>query len=104
MKNIWQKIKKHWGISNDFQVAVILIVFALSGFSTLYIHNKIDNFLGINEDSSLWLKVAVFALLVLPVFNIFLLIWGTLFRQQKFFVKFIKTKIWLLTKGIFFKK
>ena len=104
MKNIWQKIKTHWGITNDFQVAVILLVFALSGFSTLYVHNYVDYLLGIGEESAFWMKLLVFVLIVLPVFNSFLIVWGTLFRQQKFFIKFIKTKIRLLTKGFFLRK
>lgn len=104
MKNIWQKIKIHWGITNDFQVAVILLVFALSGFSTLYVHNYVDHLLGIDEGSAFWAKLLVFVLIVLPVFNTFLIIWGTVFRQQKFFRKFIKTKIRLLTKGFLFRK
>lgn len=104
MKNIWQKIKTHWGITNDFQVAIILLVFALSGFSTLYVHNYVDYLLGIDEESGFGMKLLVFVLIVLPVFNSFLLVWGTLFGQQKFFIKFIKTKIRLLTKFLFFKK
>jgi len=104
MKNIWQKIKTHWGITNDFQVAIILLVFALSGFSTLYVHNYVDYLLGIDEESGLWPKLLVFILIVLPVFNSFLLVWGTLFGQQKFFIKFIKTKIRLITKGRLDKK
>ena len=104
MKNIWQKIKTHWGITNDFQVAVILLVFALSGFSTLYVHNYVDYLLGIDESSGLWIKLFVFIVIVLPVFNSFLIVWGTLFGQQKFFIKFIKTKIRLITKGRLDKK
>ena len=104
MKNIWNKIKSHWGISSNYQVTVILIVFALSGFSTLYAHNFIDSVLGIDEETGFWIKLIVFMLLILPTFNLFLLIWGTLLGQKKFFIQFIKTKIRLLTKGFLFRK
>ncbi len=97
MKRLWEKLKKHWKITSDFQVAVILLVFALSGFSTLYVHNYIDFLLGVDEDSELWIIVLIFVLLVLPIFNLFLLLWGTLLGQQQFVIRFIKIKIRLFT-------
>lgn len=93
MKSIWQKLKTRWGISSNFQVAVILLVFALTGFSTLFSHNYIDGLLGIDDDTAFWIELLVFVLLILPVFNMFLIIWGTLLGQRKFIVKFIKAKI-----------
>ena len=98
MKKIWQKIKSHWEIDSDIQAVIILVVFALTGFSTLYAHNFIDFVLGIDGGTSFWIKLLVFVLLVLPIFNLFLIVWGTLLGQGKFFKNFIKTKIRLLTK------
>ena len=96
VKKLWVRLKNHWKITSNIQVAVILLVFALSGFSTLYVHNYIDFLLGVDEESEFWIKALIFVLLVLPVFNLFLFIWGTLLGQQKFVIKFIKTKINLL--------
>lgn len=101
MLKLWNRLKVHWRINSNAQVAVILLVFAFSGFSTLYVHNYIDYLLGVDEQSSFWFKALIFTVLILPVFNFFLLIWGHIFGQQKFVIKFIKTKINLIVR--FFK-
>ena len=98
MINIWNKLKIRWGIENDFQVVIILVVFALTGFSTLFTHNFIDHLLGIGEDTSFWIKLFVFIVLILPIFSVLLYIWGTILGQKKFVTEFIKYKIDLIFK------
>ena len=74
MKNIWQKLKNRWKIDSDVQALIILSIFALTGFSTLYVHRLVDQVLGIVDTSSFWLKLLVFIFIVLPVFNTLLLV------------------------------
>jgi len=90
---MWNKLKKRWGVKRDKQITIILIVFALTGFSTLFVHNYIDKLLGIDGDNSFWIELVVFILIVLPLFNVLLLLWGFIFRQQKFITAFIKLKL-----------
>ena len=40
-------LKKRWGVTNAWQVLVILFLFAITGISTLYVHQFIDYLLGI---------------------------------------------------------
>ncbi len=96
---IWNKLKARWGVETNFQVVIILIVFSLTGFSTLYAHNFIDYLLGVNNDTQLWIKIIIFIFLVLPIFSLLLFIWGTLLGQRKFVTEFLKYKI-----GILFRK
>jgi len=104
MENIiWNKLKKRWGISNNFQVAHILVVFAVTGFSTLFAHNYIDHLLGIEEDDSFWIKLVVFIVIVLPLFNTLLFFWGIVLGQRKFITAFIKLKLNLFFKIFRFK-
>jgi hypothetical protein len=102
MKNFWEKLKLRWGIESDWQVALILLVFALTGFSFLFISPWIEHLLGVSEDDPFWLKVVVFILIMLPVYNLLLLIWGTLLGQFKFFknfiVKFFKRMLFIKDK------
>ncbi len=98
IKKLWNRLKDHWKIKSNIQVAIILLVFASSGFSTLYVHNYIDYLLGVDESSSFWIKAIIFVIFVLPIFNLFLFLWGTILGQQKFIIKFIQTKINLLTR------
>ena len=96
---IWNKLKARWGVETNFQVVVILVVFSLTGFSTLYAHNFIDYLLGVNIDTQLWIKIIIFLFLVIPIFSLLLFIWGTLLGQRKFVTEFLKYKI-----GILFRK
>ncbi len=96
--NIWNKLKERWGVTTNFQVVVILIVFSLTGFSTLYAHNFIDYLLGVNNDTAFWVKSVIFIFLVLPIFSVFLFIWGTILGQRKFVTEFIKYKINLISR------
>ena len=89
MKIFWEKLKKRWGIDNDWQVAIILLAFTLTGFTTLYVHQLIDQLLGIDKESPFIYKILVFIVIVLPVYNILLMIYGSLLGQYKFFKNFI---------------
>lgn len=96
MDTIWNRIKKHWGISSNSQAVVILLIFAVAGFSTLYSHRFINYMLGINKESFFWLRLLIFIFLILPVYTLILYVWGIVFGQRKFFTKFIKLKIKLI--------
>ena len=101
MKNFWLKLKLRWGIESDWQVAIILLVFTLTGFSFLFVRPWIDMLFGLTEEDSFWLKALVFIIVLLPAYNILLLFWGTLLGQFKFFKKFIIT---FFTRLLFFRK
>ena len=89
VKKYWQRLKSRWDIESDKQVAIILVAFTLTGFSTLYIHYLVDQLLGIEKDSPFIYKALVFIVIVLPVYNILLMIYGSLLGQYKFFKNFI---------------
>lgn len=89
MKKFWQKLKIRWGIESDFQVALILLSFTLTGFSFLFISPRINELLGMAENDPFWLKAVVFVIVLLPLYNILLLLWGSLLGQFKFFKNFI---------------
>lgn len=89
MRNFWERLKKRWDIESDWQVAIILLAFTFTGFTTLYVHQQIDQLLGIGPKSPFIYKVLVFIVIVLPVYNILLLIYGSLLGQYKFFKNFI---------------
>lgn len=89
LKNYWKGFKRRWKIEKDWQVAVILSVFALTGTTTMYVNRWFDALLGLDENRSFWVKLVVFLIIVLPVYNILLMVYGTLLGQYKFFRFFI---------------
>jgi hypothetical protein len=74
-------LKKRWGVSSTWQVAVILVVFSLAGMSILYVKDPVLQSLGIPIDLTLWLKIP----LIIILYQILLLFWGTIFGQFRFF-------------------
>lgn len=84
------KLKNRWGITSTFQVIIILVVFACTGFSVLYAEEVIFQWLGIGEEKSWWLALILFILITLPLYNLLLLVYGFIFGQFKFFWNFEK--------------
>jgi len=84
------RLKARWGITSTFQVIIILVVFACTGFSVLYAEEVIFQWLGIGEDKSWWLALILFIIITLPLYNLLLLVYGFILGQFKFFWNFEK--------------
>lgn len=96
--------KKRWEITSNYQVIVIIIVFAITGSSSVFVGNYILNILAITKDNYLiiWyylLKI----ILVFIIYQILLLFFGTLFGQLKFFCKFEKKMLKQIGLGFIFE-
>jgi len=89
-KNFIERLKQRWGITSSFQVMIILVVFACTGFSVLYAEELIFEWLNIPPDKSWWVGLLLFLFITLPLYNILLLIWGFIFGQFRFFWNFEK--------------
>jgi len=85
-----EKLKKRWNIESNLQLIIILIVFAITGTSTLYVRKFVFYLLGITGDTSLWLKVPLYIIVIIPVYQILFLMVGTLLGQFKFAWEFEK--------------
>jgi hypothetical protein len=84
------RLKTRWGITSTFQVFIILVVFACTGFTVLYVEEVIFQLLGIGEEKSWGLAILLFLLITLPLYNLILLIYGFIFGQFRFFRDFEK--------------
>lgn len=87
---MFEKLKKRWNIQSNFQVIVILVVFAITGSTTVYVKKLIFDLVGITTETHFWIKVAFYIPVILVVYNILLLIVGFLFGQFRFFWEFEK--------------
>ena len=84
-------MQSRWKVKSVWQVVLILFVFACTGFTVMYLKRTIIEFLFHNSETGLpWWIDLVYYLLILPVYQIFLLIYGFLFGQFKFFLEFEK--------------
>jgi hypothetical protein len=94
-----EKLKTRWGIDSNLQVIIIFIVFSIAGFSIVYARKLVFFLVGIEAQDPFWLKATVWLLAVFPLYNIFLLIYGTIFGQFQFFWKFIKKAVFRFIPG-----
>ena len=68
------------------QVWLILLVFALTGFSVMYLKRWFKGF----DFAEYWWFDMVYYILILPVYNVLLLLYGAIFGQGKYFLDFEK--------------
>ncbi|MFZ1331473.1 MAG: DUF6787 family protein [Flavobacteriales bacterium] len=83
-----QRLGTRWGVSSG-RVLVILLVFACTGFTVLFLKQPIVAFFSGEGDQPLLFTIAYY-ILILPIYNVFLLIYGAIFGQFKFFWAFEK--------------
>jgi hypothetical protein len=83
--------KQRWNITSNWQVFVIIVVFAITGSSTAYLSKPILSFFGIfKTNTTAWLYYPLYIVLIFPVYQILLVSIGFLFGQHTFFWKFEK--------------
>ncbi|MBC7923655.1 MAG: prolipoprotein diacylglyceryl transferase [Ferruginibacter sp.] len=85
-----EKLKTRWGVRNAGQVVIILVVFACTGITAMYIKRPVFAWLGVGEATPGWLKALIYIFTVLPAYQVFLLGYGFLFGQFAFFWNFEK--------------
>lgn len=85
------QLKDKWNIKSKFQIIVIFIVFALTGTASLKFAEPVLDFLSININTFegfLLGKLFYYLLriiIIFPIYQILLILIGTLFFQFKFF-------------------
>ena len=84
-------LKDKWNLKSNFQLVIILIVFAITGSSSLYISKPLMEFLSISNDSmnviSYWILRFI---IVTLVYQLVLLVVAFLFGQFNWFWNFEK--------------
>ncbi len=84
-----QNLQDRWKVKNAFQVILILVVFACTGFTILFIKRPLFALWFPDGNVPLWMKIAYW-IIILPVYNVFLLGYGFVFGQFQFFWEFEK--------------
>ncbi len=85
------KLKQRWNITSNYQLFIILLVFAITGSTSALIAKPILAFIGITKESvSIWLYYPLYIIIILPIYKVLLFLIGTLFGQRTFFWNFLK--------------
>lgn len=86
-----EKLKKRWGITSNWQIFIILLVFSITGSTSLFITRPLLDFLGLVKENyfhsfgAILFYYTVRIILILIVYQILLLSFGWLFGQFNFF-------------------
>ena len=83
-----ERLQSRWKVKSGMQVIIILVVFACTGFTVMFIKPVITEWL-FKSGHSTWFSI-LYWILILPVYNLFLLVYGFIFGQFKFFWEFEK--------------
>lgn len=83
-----QKLQDRWDVSAG-RVIIILVVFALTGFTVMFLKKPVVAFFTGDGEQPLLFTI-LYYILILPVYNVILLIYGFLLGQFEFFWEFEK--------------
>ena len=85
------KLKEKWGITSNFQIIIILLVFSITGSVAVWIAKPVLNLVGLDKEVvSPWLFWPIRIFIIFPIYQILIVIIGTFFGQFKFFWAFEK--------------
>lgn len=84
----WQRLGARWGVSTG-RVFVILLVFACTGTTVMVLKRPVIGWF-VGDGPQPLLFTVLYYILILPVYNAILLLYGTLFGQFRFFWEFEK--------------
>jgi hypothetical protein len=98
------KLKERWGIESNFQIFIIFLVFAINGSIAVYLANPLTHFIGISKETTApYIYWPIRILVVFIVYQVTLVIVGTLFGQKKFFWNMEKKMLQRMGLGRLFK-
>ena len=85
------RLKKKWGITSNYQIMVILLVFSITGSIAVVITNPVLKLIGLDKYLvSPWIFWPIRIFIIFPIYQVLIVIIGALFGQFKFFWAFEK--------------
>jgi manganese efflux pump family protein len=100
-----KRLKKHWNIKTNWQLFVILLVFSITGYSSLLIAKPILAFIGLpKETTNPWIYRPLRILLIFPFYQILIVVYGWIFGQFRFFWNFEKKMLRRIKLGFLIKE
>ncbi|MCF6297814.1 MAG: diacylglyceryl transferase [Flavobacteriaceae bacterium] len=87
-----EKLKQRWGLTSNWQVLAIILVFSINGSFATWVAKPVTEFFGLSSETTKpWILYLVFRiLLIFPIYQLTLPIVGWFFGQFKFFWTFEK--------------
>lgn len=100
----FKKLENKWPVTYKWEMIAIFIVFAVTGSTSAKLAGPVTEFIGINQETTnAWLFWTIRILLIFPLYQLLLVVFGWLFGQFKFFWNFEKKMIQRLGLGFLLK-
>lgn len=90
MKAYLQRLKSKWEIKSDAQLALIFLVFAITGSGSVKLSKPVLDYFGISAIENGWIRIPLRLLMIFPVYQVLLLLVATVFGQFRFFLNLQK--------------
>lgn len=86
-----KKLKERWNVTSNWQITIIFIVFAITGYSSLQLAKPFLTLIGIPETfQPHWLYRILRIILIFPIYQVLLVLIGYIFGEFAFFWEFEK--------------
>lgn len=95
-----EKMKKRWGVETFGGLLLILLIFSVTGMSTLYVRKIVFDWIGIGPATPLWMEIIAWILVVFPAYQLLFLFFGFITGQFQFVWNFEKKSLNRI-KGLF---
>lgn len=91
MKMSWlTRLQTRWKLESLWQVLLVLLVFACTGFTVLFLKKPIFWLLGVTDKTPPIWRTIIYLFTIFPAYQILLMAYGFIFGQFKFFWAFEK--------------
>ncbi|MFT6872548.1 MAG: hypothetical protein ACJAVN_001559 [Roseivirga sp.] len=91
-----KKLQAKWGLKSIFQTIVVLIVFACTGSTVLFIKPFLFDLIGFDSIEGI-AGILLYIVMIFPLYQILILIYGFIFGQFAFFWKWEKNMVQRIT-------
>ncbi len=98
-----KRLKEKWGITSNFQLVIIFIVFAITGSVSAAISGPVIDYLFGNLNINGFIKFILQLVVIMPIYQVLLLFFGLIFFQFNFFFKFVKKFMKIVGFGFLFR-
>tara|TARA_B100001146_G_scaffold225118_1_gene246593 strand:+ start:10414 stop:10716 length:303 start_codon:yes stop_codon:yes gene_type:complete len=99
-----KKLKERWNITSNWQLTVILIVFAITGSTSAKFAAPLTEIVGIEREMGAWIYWPVRILIIFPIYQVLLVFFGWLFGEYTFFWNFEKKMLRSMKLGFLIPK
>ena len=104
-----KKLKERWNIQSNYQLTIIFVVFAITGSLSAYLAKPVLVILGVSREVFPDYFIGGFfyyslrILIIFPIYQVLLVVIGSIFGQHKFFWNFEKKMLSRLGLGFLFQ-